>query len=65
MTAEEAIEDIKASHCTGIEDARLTLDEMQHAMRRAAVNKKARQKYAELVREIPKITPKETGWSGA
>lgn len=65
MTAEEAIEDIKASHYTGIEDVQLTLDEMQHAMRRAAVNKKARQKYVELVREIPKITPKEAGWPGA
>ncbi len=31
----------------------LTLDEMQHAMRRAAVNKNARRKYVELVKEIP------------
>lgn len=56
VTAEETIEDSKASHCTGIEDVQLTLDEMLHAMRRAAVNKKARRKYVELVREIPEAS---------
>lgn len=56
MTVEEAIEDIKASHYTSIEDVQLTLDEMQHAMRRAAVNKNARRKYVELVKEIPEAS---------
>ena len=39
----------------GIDDVELTLDEIQHALRRAAVNKKALQKYLELVKEIPEV----------
>ena len=56
MTTGKTVEDIKASYYAGLEDVQLTLDEIQHALRRAAVNKKALQKYVELVKEIPEVS---------
>ena len=56
MTARMTVEEYKASFYAGLEGVELTLDEIQHALRRAAVTKKALQKYVELVKEIPEVS---------
>ena len=56
MTARMTVEEYKASFYAGLEGVELTLDEIQHALRRAAVTKKALQKYVELAREIPEVS---------
>ena len=56
MTANKTVEEFKASYYKGLEGVELTLEEIQHALRRAAVNKKALHKYVELVKEIPEVS---------
>ena len=39
----------------GLEDVELTIEEIRHALRRAAIIKKAVSKYLELAKEIPQV----------
>ena len=54
MTVERIDQQFDADY-EGLEEVELTIEEIRHALRRAAIIKKAVSKYLELAKEIPQV----------